>query len=119
MAFAQRCTCLFSNSLIHFGDTSIEVRYGCTSNCHSPQLQLVSGLQTLVVALGNVFQLVHVLVMVQGDNLHNRTYCCFCKWNPVQSALLSSRCKAHASNWFAWLMFTVQNWVYKQQLIAK
>jgi len=104
MAFAQWCTCFLSKSLIHFGNTSSEVRCGCTSNCNSPQLQLVSGLQTLVVALRNVFQLVHVLVMVQGDDLHSRTDCCFCKWCPVKSTPLSARCKAHASNCFACLM---------------
>ena len=113
------CTCLLSKSLIHFGNTSSEVICGCTSNCNSPQLQLVSGLQTLVVALGNVFQLVHVLVMVQGNDLHSRTDCCLCKWYPVQSALLSSRCKVHASNCFACLMFMVRDWVYNQHIKLK
>ncbi len=116
MAVAQRCTCLLSKSLIHFGDTSSEVRCGCTSDCHGPQLQLVSGLQTLVVALRNVFQLVHVLVMVQGDDLHSRTGCCFCKWRPMKSTPLSCRCKAHASKCFACLMFMVQNLVYTQHI---
>ena len=33
-----------------------------------------------------------------------------------ESALLSSRCKSHASNCFVCLMFMVQKWVYKQHI---